>query len=180
MISDSINNVFGSNTKVAKYTNQSGDKLNFESVTEMEANTPYLIFPSKAGTTFNIYNVNIESPSNNLTITNNDCSFIGTYSNGTIPSGCFYINNNYFYSSDGSTNTIKPFRAYFKMNTSNAKQLSFNVDFNEVTSINAIENDRGLHKMYNLNGQQVSTSNSNLKTLHKGIYIFGGKKIIIK
>lgn len=180
MTVDSINSVFGTDTKVATYTSQNGDILHFESVTGMDANTPYLIYPSKTGTTFNIYNVNIESPLNNLTVVNNNCSFMGTYANSTIPSGCYFINNNYFYTSDGSTNTIKPFRAYFKMNTSNAKQLSFNVDFNEVTSINAIENDRGLHKMYNLNGQQVSTSNSNLKTLHKGIYIFGGKKIIIK
>lgn len=136
----------------------------------------------------------------------NDYAFIGSYVNSTetMHPGDYFIQtkadgNTYFYVVDaGNDKNGKPkkyrskgFRGWFTPvnagNASTAKSLSvkiFDEDGNSViTGIEAINSNDNAEKpadVYNLSGQLVSKSATSLGDLAKGIYIWKGKKVIVK
>lgn len=85
----------------------------------------------------------------------------------------------------GSHGNIGAFRAYFTLNApqANAREISFSFDSNEVTGIAQLEEVMGIHQpdnVYNLNGQIVKANTTSLEGLSKGIYLFHGKKYVVK
>ena len=78
---------------------------------------------------------------------------------------------------------MKGFRAYFQLKgdaISNARSFSLNLGDGEATGISQVENGklRMEHSVYDMQGRKVNAQpNSQLK---KGVYIVGGKKVIIK
>lgn len=136
----------------------------------------------------------------------NDYAFIGSYVNSTeaMHTGDYFIQtkadgNTYFYVVEAGKDKAgnpkkyrsKGFRGWFTPvnsgNTSTAKNLSvqiFDEDGNSVTTgIEAINSNDNVEKpadVYNLSGQLVSKSTTSLNGLAKGIYIWKGKKVIVK
>ena len=77
-----------------------------------------------------------------------------------------------FYLVTGTDATVKPFRAYLTTAVPSARMLTFNLD--EVTAIDAVNNSKKTSDgYYNLNGHRVAQPT-------KGLYIFNGKKLIVR
>ena len=75
--------------------------------------------------------------------------------------------------------TFKSFRAYFQLNTTasvRAYKLNFG-DGDETTGIVSMEDGRGQKEdvWYDLNGRKLDG-----KPTQKGVYIYKGKKVVIK
>lgn len=188
MTSEQITSAFGANVKVAQLTGFSNDNLQFASVTETNANEPYLIKRKDdeySGTaTFNGVTI-VEGTPSKTSISGVD--FIGSYDALTnIPYSdasyaYYFISSNTLYQTEESGNhdTMKGTRAYFKVPvTTAARALSFSVDGGETTSIaNLNVNDNANFDynapIFNLAGQRVGKN-------YKGIVIVNGKKMINK
>ena len=84
----------------------------------------------------------------------------------------------------GSNATIGAFRAYFTLsNPNNAAAINFTLDNGETTDIAGLNEALGIVKpanVYNLNGQVVRANATSLEGLAKGIYLFNGKKYVVK
>lgn len=189
LTSSQITSAFGTNVKVAQLTGFSNDIMQFTSVTETNANEPYLIKRKdgeyNSGTaTFNGVTI-VEGTPQKTSISGID--FIGSYDALTnIPYSdesyaYYFISSNTFYQTEvsGTPDTMKGTRAYFKVpGTTAARSLSFSVDGGETTSIvNLNVNDNANFDnnapIFNLAGQRVGRN-------YKGIVIVNGKKMINK
>ena len=177
---DDVETVFGTGTQAARFTGFADDKLQFTSVTTMNANEPYLIKVTKAVTAVTIENVDIALGTPDKSIGQVD--FIGSYDATTdIPasdaSNSYYFlagNKLYKTKSTGAANTMKGFRAYFKVSgAATANELTFIID-DETTEISSVAT-QSQHTMavYDLQGRRVAQP-------QKGLYIVNGKKVIIK
>ena len=108
-------------------------------------------------------------------------TFRGTYHAQTIvPENSLFLNGNQFWYSKGLTK-MKAFRAYFELkdvlvSVEGAEaRISLRIG-GETTGIGAALTDNGHradNKLYNLNGQRIDKPG-------KGLYVKGGKKIIIR
>src|SRR5574344_545301 len=178
LTSDQMHFAFGNDVKVAEFSEVSGTVFNFTTVAQTSANIPYLIFPTSAGTKYTFNKVTIESSSNELTKTTGGVDFVGTYKSETVPSDAFFISNNVFYKSNGSS-PIKGFRAYFK-SPSNAKEMNISVD-GTTTGINGTISDKKEESVnvYDINGIIINNNSVSLKSLPKGVYIIKGKKVSV-
>lgn len=210
----------GYNPVVAKYgwnsiyvkrqegmTDEHKSVLQFETVSELSANTPYLfLLVNQAGgdtktistSTWNVHDVNIEN--NPQIAVGDEYTFTGSYDDQenivSSEHGILYINSNsaFSYKNAGATTKtrMKGFRAYFTFTNpqaAGAKSLSVsNWDDFMVTGIDEvvveeaiadIENDG---PVYNLHGYKVADSRLALinHQLPKGIYIFNGEKVTVK
>jgi hypothetical protein len=172
-------------------------KLNFSNVTAIEANHPYIIKVTKAVAEFTVDGVDIEvedEPSVDCDewVTGSGTkkdpyvyhynSFVGTYAAQTeVPELTLFISGNQFWYSTGLTK-MKAFRGYFDFydvltsvedgNYSSRIEMSFNGG--DTTGIH--DNSRETitdNRCYDLQGRRVD------KTV-KGLYVKGGKKVIIK
>ena len=118
-------------------------------------------------------NITID-PSTSLTTATNGVQFIGNYIYPfAIPQGDYYIKDNMFYSSPGSTK-LKGYRAYFHVTGASVKSLNANFD-GEATAIEGIEQmiDWDNAEVYDLSGRRVRRPS-------KGFYIVNGKKMFVK
>ena len=104
----------------------------------------------------------------------------GVYAPYTTVANDYVLQNNTslngyaFYKVNATKPTVKPFRAYIAApGGSSAKAFTFNLD-GDATAINEIVNGKSVNgKCYNLAGQRVSYPT-------RGIYVVGGRKVIIK
>ena len=179
MTSGQIEAAFGSGATVAQLTSYSDNTLNFETVTEMNANEPYAIKVATAFSSATISGVTVEAGTPTKSITG--VEFVGSYAASTdIPASgsdtYYFFSNNKLYStaSSGTANTMKGTRAYFKVaGASGARTLDFSID-GETTGVKAIENGQlTVDNYFDLQGRRVAQPT-------KGLYIVNGKKIIIK
>ena len=168
-----------------------GIQLNFNSVTAIEANHPYLIKTSGNITEFDVNNVNI-SPLEDEAYVEYDNgktgkkrevygTFYGTLkAGGTIGDKCLFISGNKFWYSAGST-TIKAFRGFFDLvdvladvdNVSSKISFVISDETNGIKHTNLIGNDT--NDWHSIEGLKITG-----KPTKKGIYINNGKKIVIK
>lgn len=132
-------------------------------------------------------NVNVEaiaeSPvaATSSTNTSSDVELQGVYSttNITAAEKNYVLSKNKIYEVGEAGATIAPYRAYFHMVNHNgnasARLLSFSVN-GEATAIEGVSAEKGTadSEVYNLHGQKM---NGQLK---KGIYIIGGKRVVVK
>ncbi len=179
---DQISSVFGSGTVVKELTSVdaagSSASLHFTEVTAIEANKPYIMQVAEGQNAYTIRNVNV-APSTDLTVTVDGVQFVGNYvypkvmenkagsANGTD----YYILNDQFKSTSGKTK-IKGFRAYFHVPASSGiKSLGFHDD--EATAIEDLSIDQVQGPVYDLSGRRVSRPS-------RGLYIVGGKKVLLK
>ena len=188
LTAEQVTSTFGEGTKLAQLTGVDKNNITFSPATAMNANEPYMIFvPAGLSKAKTINGVTIvEGTPSKTTVSGID--FIGSYDATTdIPASggtytYYFVSDNKLWktASSGDANTMKGTRAYFKVpGTAAARLKGFVVDNDETTGIGDATrlNDKG--KMindkifFNLSGQRVSKAK-------KGLYIVGGKKMIVK
>ena len=183
---DQIEATFGTGTEVREYEGANGNVLTFKETTDIKAGTPYLIKPTKAAEKYIFNNVDITT-TEAAKVGNGDIKFCGVYNktivNGLAETGSHVsgIVDNMVKRAKADT-SIKGFRAYFSVpnNISESAEAALRVAIDgETTGIDAIEGfeTKTPTRVYNLSGQYVGTSTANLKP---GVYVSGGKKVIVK
>ena len=186
LTSEQIDAAFGEGTEVREYEGANGNVLTFAKATDIEAGTPYLIKPTKAAEKYIFNNVDVTT-TEPAKVGNGDIKFCGVYNltnvndlaeTGSHVSGI--VDNMVKRAQTGTS--IKGFRAYFSVpnNISESTEAALRVAIDgETTGIDAIEGfeTNTPTRVYNLSGQYVGTSTANLKP---GVYVSGGKKVIVK
>ena len=203
MTSERVKEAFGEDVQIADFTgceatyddaeeNIIALRVNFDYVTAMEANHPYIIKVGSDVSEFTVEGVDI-TPSDELSVDRDEDrykrngkwyydynSFIGTYEAGTeIPENSLFLSSNKFWYSTGKT-TTKAFRGYFAfymvlsdMAVADAR-ISLWIDGGETTLVeSAAAGTQQSGHLYNLQGCRVVKPT-------KGFYVKEGKKIIVK
>lgn len=183
---DQITATFGYGTQVREYEGANGNVLTFKEAKDIKAGTPYLIKPAKAAEKYIFNGVDITT-TQAAKVGEGDIKFCGVYNQTNVDklaetgSHVSGIVDNMVKRAKAGT-SIKGFRAYFSVpnSTSESTEAALRVAIDgETTGIEAIE---GIEtntptRVYNLSGQYVGTSTANLKP---GVYVSGGKKVIVK
>lgn len=192
-----LQEVFGEDTQVWGYSGVYNNTLCFDDpVTDMEADTPYLIKPGEGKGEYEFNGLDVDytpfNASPSLAVAGGQkgpeqytSTYQGTYTNQKIPTDAYYLKNNLFYYMP-SENTTLGWKAYggivYVRDESNAAQGAksqfFDLAVGHSGDVNVIESYQMETKasdqpLYNLAGQQVSQP-------IRGIYVRNGKKIIIK
>lgn len=149
-----------------------GTAITYSSAETIAANSPVMIKAAPNDYEFTASNVSIAATADGV-VTN------GLLNGGYATMTAAVDANNYvlqkngddvnFYLVTETAATVMPFRAYLTAPT-NARALSF--DFN-TTGVNHVKVNSENAEVYNLNGQRVAAP-------QKGLYIVGGKKVIVK
>lgn len=181
-----IDATFGKGTEVREYEGANGNVLTFKEAADIKAGTPYLIKPATADNKYIFNGVDITT-TEAAKVGDGDIKFCGVYNQtnvndlaetGSHVSG---IVDNMVKRAKADT-SIKGFRAYFSVpnNISESAEAALRVAIDgETTGIDAIEGfeTNTPTRVYNLSGQYVGTSTANLKP---GVYVSGGKKVIVR
>ena len=184
MTAEQIASTFGSSATVYDYkgTTTNDDEsvtLNFQSSTTITANHPVFIYGAENVDNKLIEDVYFEDRYPATWDENEVFDFVGVYAISTVNAGNVYINsqNQLVTSADGTTK-LQPTHAYFQKFVAYPVVVnSFTID-GEETGIVMMEN--GNANLYNgqacnLAGQQVSP-----KAMKPGIYVIGGRKVVVK
>lgn len=171
--------------KVQELTDCTNDLINFKSVEggNMEWNTPYLIYfnEEKAFTSKNpfIFAGKVAASNQSTGVTFSPITMRGNYKAKFYMKGYYGVvdqNGVQRIMSGGEGATLGPCRAYFQTSKAGANGMLISFD-GQTTGITAAElNAEGAAEdapIYNLQGVRVNH-------LTKGVYIKGGKKIIVK
>ena len=168
--------------KIATFTKQvEGNTLIFnDKQNQIEAGKPYLIKWNIENPTFEGITLKARTPE---TVTSNDgkYSFVAVYSpkNLAVDKTERYLSTdeslNYPVSADNKANLLKGLHAYYRVPATATVKISFSSTPNAITRPYMLTNKA--MKVYNLNGQYVGSTLSNLP---KGVYIVNGHQLIIK
>ena len=192
MAADKVKAAFGQEVELADFVdydvtydskgNPQHLTINFEPVTAMEANHPYIIKVSRAINEFYALNVDItpeNSPVDAYTVNGTTKGrFIGTYvANTSMPyttgNRSVFISGNNFYYATQATKPIKGYRGYFWFSDEISMNGGMRMAFSKSTGISDISSPSDGGYYYNLGGLRVNKPT-------KGIYIKNGKKVVIK
>ena len=203
MSATQVKAAFGDDVQLADFTsydivedtgeNVVGLTVNFNMVTAIEANHPYVIKVSNAISEFTADNVTIDPEEEPCVEYDNGLtgkkrvvwgSFTGTYvADCVIPyegdDVSLFLSGNKWWYATAQTKHMKGYRAYFWFTdllpdvSASRIQMAFN---DETANVVELKDGRmeELKSYYNLKGQRVE------KPLKKGLYIRNGKKVIIK
>ncbi|MBR6867881.1 MAG: C10 family peptidase [Prevotella sp.] len=175
----------GKNFWLKEFASESGSTVNFGFAEELKANTPYIIaVPGNTwGEKWNLTNKDITfigsavpvQASAPVGVSGNNYKFAGTMMNKDV-TDCYLLNaeGNTFQKTNGS---VVPFRAYFQpinLMYATADHLLIGA-YDGTTGIDSRLNGQQptADGIYNLGGQRVTQPG-------KGLYIIGGKKVIVK
>ena len=168
--------------KIATFTKQVEDNTMIfdDKQTQIEAGKPYLIKWNIENPTFEGITLKTTTPE---TVTSNDgqYSFVAVYSPKTLALDKTerYLSTdeslNYPVSADNKANLLKGLHAYYRVPATAIVKISFSSTSDAITRPYMLTNK--VMKVYNLNGQYVGSTLSNLP---KGVYIVNGHKLIIK
>lgn len=181
---DQMKTYFGDGAQLRTFDSMNGTTMNFKAATAMEAGKPYLVKPTKnfdgTTTTFECVQLKAADPATLGT----GYAMIGTYHTETLATDgtdLFLGANNKFYKPSEGGNTIKGFRVYFQCPADKTGMpMTANIDGVE-TAITRIDGEQlgGTTdtRVYNLQGQCVGNT---LRGLASGIYVCGGRKVVVK
>ena len=168
--------------KIATFTKQVEDNTMIfdDKQTPIAAGKPYLIKWNIENPTFEGITLKATTPE---TVTSNDgqYNFVAVYSPKTLALDKTerYLSTdeslNYPVSADNKANLLKGLHAYYRVPATATVKISFSSTPNAITRPYMLT-DKAM-KVYNLNGQYVGSTLSNLP---KGVYIVNGHKLIIK
>ena len=193
-----IASAFGEDTKLTEFdTDQpvTDNILVFKTATAIEAGKPYLIKPAQTTSNPKFNRVSIAATEGTM-VSNGDFKFIGEIAAGTsvaanAPGASalnFFLNTSNKLVQPSATGNLKGMRAYFNVPASvlsSGGQVKLFIDDIEdspdgIEGIDAFDysSQSGTslsieHSIFNLAGQRVVKAK-------KGIYILGGKKVLIK
>lgn len=174
--------MFGIDVKAQAFESADDNGLNFEEVTKLAANKPYLIyFPSE--TTTPVYlsaDVKTTTPES---VTFGDFTFCGSYEDIISMAGKYGVadqGNVQKLMLGGKGSTLKATRAYFTKSGDQPAMININLDGNATGIENIEQNQADIYDVYNLQGQLIRKNATSLNGLAKGIYIVNGKKVMVK
>ena len=109
------------------------------------------------------------------------------YDPGAAPAGAYVVNNGNMYHLSSDWNSFVGTSWYVTITDEHGKPKALSFSFDGDSSTTAIENvtrqeDAAVQAdgfVYNLSGQRVGTRN-NMSNLSSGIYVVGGKKVVVK
>ena len=167
------------NAELREYGSMNGTTMNFTPATSITAGKAYLVKPTADVVNPAFEGVSIIATAPTTTDGDNGYTFQGTYSKKTLATdgtNLFLGADMKFYVPAAETNVMKGLRAYFVVPADqSASKMDINID-GELTNICNIENGMLTNgKVYNLNGQYIGNSLTNLQ---KGIYIVNGRKVM--
>ena len=157
-----------------------GGTLTFGDASSIVHGKPYIVKPTSDVTSFSASGVTLYKDLQDTNVSDGALTMTGTYTLvDALPFGSYVVGIK-----DGTSALYRvnsnvscaPFRAYFVLPTESlVKGNVLNIIFdNTETAISAVESlDKDSGLAYNLAGQRVSSPK-------KGLYIIGGKKVIIK
>ena len=167
--------------------------LKFETVTEMSANTPYIIRCNSDSSPFaDLANVQVSESDVMNDLKSNDVTMIGAFSTTRLDSDVSVSYYGYN-SADGTfvkvgrNGTVYPFRAFISIPTSSANARHIHVSHTDdmQTSITDVEKNvsESRTKVYSIDGKLIR-KDLNCKNaddnLPEGVYVIGERKVIIK
>ena len=175
---------FGSDVELRKYSGVSGSVMSFAACNDedIQAGVPYLVKVSNnvANPIFSGVSITSTTPSRQGA---DGYYMVGTYGTTTLATdgtNLFLGDGDKFYKPSTTGNVMKGMRAYFEVPSStNPQSLVAKID-GVVSSLSEIDGGEAVvadSRVYNLNGQCVGTSLSQLK---RGIYIQNGKKVVVR
>ena len=178
----------GTDVKVQEFVSANNNGLNFAAISDgvLKANNPYLVFfPAKTamGTTdAPVYFATTVNSYNPTPVTYGSYTFSGNYTAGMNMSGKYGvadINGVQKLRIGGATATLPAGCAYFTT-TNNANGMLIRLDGGNTTGILDVNTGVVVENtaVYNLQG--VKVSNNGTAGLPAGIYVMGGKKVIVK
>ncbi len=171
--------------KAQEFSAASEAGLSFTAATDLKAGTPYLVFFSADADLSQAENtkyfaVNKVDFNNNI-VTHGAYSFIGNYEKDFSATGLYGVadfDGVQKLVRGGANATIQPTSAYFKSSDANAQGMRILFD-GTVTGINdATTTTTAPAAVYDLRGVKVSDGSH--EGLAGGIYVQGGKKILVK
>lgn len=209
MTEEQVKSAFGDDVQLGDFTGydttKEGDEVvsitvNFDVVTAIEANHPYIIKVTSNISEFAVEDVDIvpeENPSVSHGYTTGSgknkvyrpVDFNGTYVadfdfyNAAI-SYPLFLNGNKFYYATENTKRMKAFRAYFDFADYLAEvedaSSRISMSFDNSTDIRGITNEelRMTNEVYDIQGRRFSEFGIRNSELKKGLYIVNGKKVI--
>jgi len=187
MSSAQVQEVFGEGTEVANLLTNAGDaeSVHFETSTgEISANVPFLIRGVTNEPPYLVKGIT-SSPAVEPVASTPYFDFIGTYSKQGLVE---FTTSDYFFTAAGlrtvAENGVKMnlngYRAYFHSIDGSAGSV-LNTFFDGVTAVKGIETvNNGPMNIYNVAGQLVRRNATSLDGLPRGVYLMGGKAIVVK
>lgn len=179
----------GTDVKVQEFVSADNNGLNFAAISDgvLKANNPYLVFfPTETaiGTTdAPVYFATTVNSYNPTSVTYGAYTFSGNYTANMNMSGKYGVadfNGVQKLRIGGATATLPAGCAYFTANTNNANGMLIRLDGGNTTGILDVNTGVVVENtaVYNLQG--VKVSNNGTAGLPAGIYVMGGKKVIVK
>ena len=153
--------------KVATYKGcDAGNYANFETVKDVDANTPFLTIGAKEASELTFTNKGIVATPETL-----GEEFVGIYAPQSA-TGKYGINKEGNLQKGGTDATIAAFHAYLDVNPAPARVA---INGSTLTAINGVTADKVANTaVYDLSGRRVYGK------LQKGLYIMNGKKFVVK
>lgn len=147
-----------------------GEDIHATEVSSIAANTPTIV---TAKGTYAANDVAIAATES----TYENGQLVGTYKSMEAIENSYVLQKHddrvAFYLVNNTKPTVKPFRAYIKPQSTNAKQFIKVVFDGEATGIKEITSDNTKAEIFDLSGRRVTKA-------QKGVYIINGKKVIKK
>lgn len=179
----------GTDVKVQEFVSADNNGLNFATISDgvLKANNPYLVFfPTETaiGTTdAPVYFATTVNSYNPTPVAYGAYTFSGNYTANMNMSGKYGVadfNGVQKLRIGGATATLPAGCAYFTANTNNANGMLIRLDGGNTTGILDVNTGVVVENtaVYNLQG--VKVSNNGTAGLPAGIYVMGGKKVIVK
>lgn len=176
-----VQDIFGTGTTVYAYSEDSENSddvtVHFNLVEDgaIAANQPVLVKATVAGTSRNVYGVSIKK-ADEAKVTGRNVDFVGLYAPSTVAAGDYFIAKGAIYKSAGST-SIKGMRAFLRA-TDNVGNVKLFIG-DTLTGIETIDEEllTADKAVYNIAGQRMDHSQG---TMRRGVYIVGGKQVLVK
>ena len=196
MTEEQVYEAFGCDVQLAQFIDYDVDDeespseitVNFEATDlaadGLMANVPYIIKVISGVSSFTVDGVNIDPDEENAKEEYADGKgskrhvhgfFKGTYHAGTtVPENNLFVSSSQFWYSKGLTK-MKAFRAYFWLEDvlASGSSARIKMSFGDASGIRQVREDQADEACYNLQGQRVEQPG-------RGLYIRGGKKIMVK
>lgn len=151
------------------YVSEEGEHVKFIKQNGIEANTPFLMTGVTASSPLVFMNKGVVA----TPATDTTQDFIGVYEGTVSAAGLWGIGNEDRFVRGGSDATIKSFAAYLKETANNAKTIVLLEDMTDITLSTNIVTSASSY--YTLSGIRLSDT-----PIQPGIYIYQGRKIVIK
>ncbi|MBQ9363275.1 MAG: hypothetical protein IJT97_07650 [Bacteroidaceae bacterium] len=197
MTETQVKEAFGEDVQLADFTAWTSEEdedgnivsisVDFESISEIEANHPCIIKTTADITEFTVDGVDIEAEDEPTVQVGKKKAergyLIGTYVTGTVvPENDLFLSDNKFWYSTGLTR-MKALRAYFEfadvltsVEEGSEAKVRFRFENNNATAIQTLEATFAEDAVYSVSGVRMNSG----KALPKGFYIVNGKKILVK